>query len=643
MKERQWKLLALLVVNSNTLFQIDGLRKELACSEKTVRNDLHRLEVFLEAYPEARLIRKPGMGVMLEVDEDTQAEIYQHVYRVTEGTEEERMIETAYHLLVSAKPVTLTALADKYFTTPAAMKQDLARIEKWLAPFRLTMTTKQRVGTTVEGKELHKRNALAHLSELVTSPEHRNYVLDFFPEHEVATVKKIIKDVQRAYDFELNDGRSESLVIHALIMMKRTRQGTPVLVSDIDAGKTIQTKEYKITADLLERLEKILGLTFPMNERIYYTWHLTSSIQQIDDQKLSMEERLASGVSGKITKKMIDKVQQLTRFQFAGDEVLVDGLVIHLEAAVKRMSYGFHIANPMLQDIKKLYPYLFSMVVFAAHDISEQYDLHITEEEAAYLVLHFQASVERMEKQREPQRVLVVCHMGLGMSRLLQAKLEQQYKELSIIDCIAANELTDFLKQEEIDFIISTVPLRAGDIPHLVISPLLNAEDKGKLEQFIQADQAPETVKQYPTLYHFIKNGLFQRNLAMEHPFQVVERLSEQLVHLQLVEEAFTHSALIRERTSYTAIGGAIAIPHAKPATVRQSTVSMAILKEAMEWGSEQVSIVFLLAINEEDLEVTEDLLKEISNLSEDPPFIEKLLEVKNKQEVETLFYQSID
>lgn len=129
----------------------------------------------------------------------------------------------------------------------------------------------------------------------------------------------------------------------------------------------------------------------------------------------------------------------------------------------------------------------------------------------------------------------------------------------------------------------------------------------------------------------------------MEHPFQVVERLSEQLVHLQLVEEAFTHSALIRERTSYTAIGGAIAIPHAKPATVRQSTVSMAILKEAMEWGSEQVSIVFLLAINEEDLEVTEDLLKEISNLSEDPPFIEKLLEVKNKQEVETLFYQSID
>src|SRR5699024_12719502 len=121
-------------------------------------------------------------------------------------------------------------------------------------------------------------------------------------------------------------------------------------------------------------------------------------------------------------------------------------LVIHMVVVVKRISYRYHITNPMINEINKLYPYLFSMIDFSLNEIGEEYKVHIPEEEAAYLVHHFQASIERIEEKQQPKRVLVVCHMGIGMSRLLQAKLEQQYKGLTIVGCIAKNEMQQFLK-----------------------------------------------------------------------------------------------------------------------------------------------------------------------------------------------------
>ncbi|MBU5468326.1 BglG family transcription antiterminator [Virgibacillus sp. MSJ-26] len=639
MNERQRNLLRVLLVNSDKVFQIEVLRAILKCSEKTVRNDLNKIEEFLKSYKEAELIRKPGIGIILQASESTQAEIFQDLYQVNVKTKEERVIEIAYHLLISSKPFTLKESAEKYFTNPADIKRDLEKIEEWLSRFNLKVTTKQRLGSIVEGDEFYKRNAIAHLSELVSSYSQRNYVLDFFLESEINAVRKVIQDTQLQYRLDLTDGGFESLVIHALIMIKRTRQNTPVIVSKDDVERTLNTKEYEVTTYLLNKLEEILKLSFPENERIYYSWHIASSIQNTEVMESSISMRPSNGLAEQAVNEMIKQVHYLTSMPFENDLRLKDGLIIHMDAVIKRISYGFHITNPMLDDIKKLYPYLFSMVVFAVNDLNKQYNVLIPEEEAAYLVLHFQASIERMEQERAPKQALVVCHMGIGMSRLLQAKLEQQYSGIEIIDCIAKNELGSYLNHHDsVDFIISTVPLTNQVIPQVVISPLLDSSDKKKLNHFIQNKKQDTKITNYPTLHHFMNEGLFQKNIDLEHPFEIVERLANQLVRLAVVDESFTHNVLLRERTSSTSIGGKIAIPHAQPETVKKSTLSVAILKKPTEWGSEMVSIVFLLAISVEDRQLTQDLLKEISNLSQEPTLVEKMINADSKEEVIDLF-----
>src|SRR5699024_3072020 len=136
-------LLWIMLANPNKFFQIGVLRQSLNCSEKTVRNDFNRIEEFLKPYAEATLIRKRGIGFSLETTEDIRSFIFQKMYRIPLKTKEERMIEIAYHLLISSKPVTLKDLAEKYFTNSADIKRDLDRIGNWLNRFNLNITTRQ--------------------------------------------------------------------------------------------------------------------------------------------------------------------------------------------------------------------------------------------------------------------------------------------------------------------------------------------------------------------------------------------------------------------------------------------------------------------------------------------------------------------
>src|SRR5699024_12342483 len=115
------------------------------------------------------------------------------------------------------------------------------------------------------------------------------------------------------------------------------------------------------------KLEEILKLSFTENERIYYSWHISSSIQNTEVMESSISMRPSNGLAEQAVNEMIKQVHYLTSMPFEYDLRLKDGLIIHMDAVIKRICYGFHITYPMLDDINLLYPYLFSMVVFAVH------------------------------------------------------------------------------------------------------------------------------------------------------------------------------------------------------------------------------------------------------------------------------------
>jgi len=631
--DRQKELLRTLLVQNGQTLNIVDLSGQLKCSEKTVRNDLSIIEDLLAEYPNTYLKRQPGIGITLETQDHDMSEIFQKLLSTEPKTQEDRFIEMAYHLLVSNKAITLQELSKKYYVPKVTIKKELDTIADWLTNYQLELISKPRLGNIIQGSELQKRSALAHLSELLSSlSDHKNYVLELFLPYEIATVKNALNELQHKYSIAFTDAAMESLLVHALIMMKRTRQKSPVTVPNNEKEAVYSYKEYKIALSFFEQLEAVFRIKFPEDERIYFTWHLISGKRKNDivEDPFIKNELLLNIISDLTT-----KLSSITLFPFEKDEILKSGLIVHVHSVINRIKYGFPITNPLLPNIKKMYPYLFNMVLLALNEIKETYELEVPEDEAAYLVLHFQASIERLKESREKQRrTLIVCHMGVGMSHLLQAKIEQHYQDIQVSACIGKAELRDYLRNNEVDFIISTVELEKVNIPYITISPLLEAQDKDKLNQFLtEMENNQHAGSKEKVLTQLVRGDLVLLHVDKEHPFQVIEMLGNVLYEKGFVHKEFIHSALLRERKSTTSIGGSIAIPHGHPTMVNRSAIAIALLKEPLDWGNEQVSIVFMLAITTGDPKLNRHAVGQIVDYSETPSIIQSLKESKNVKE----------
>lgn len=622
MNDRQKSLMQFLLENPNTYVHIEQLANKLHCSEKTIRNDLTLIEREYDD-EELELIRKQGAGVALHVEEGLRQTLYQRLLRSNPLPANERVMEIAYQLLASGKSVTLKELANKYYTNKAVIKSDLQKIEDWVKRFQLELVSKQRIGSSIIGEELHKRNAIARLSEWNATVSDSNHpVLGLFSMSEAAIIRKALTAMESKFAVSFTDGGFESLVIHALIMISRIRQREVIQIENIDDKlHSAYQKEYEMTMWLSGEVEEKLRIAIPKAERIYFSWHLLSSKTNNRPDKDIRE-------TSDFAEDLIHKVQELTMSPFLTDHLLFDGLVIHLHSVFHRVKFGFPITNPLLIEIKKLYPYMLRIIQLALEELRSLYDLQIPEDEAAYLVLHFQASLERLSQRSAiSKRVLVVCHLGVGISNLLRAKLESHYRDMEIIGTIGKMDVDTYVKEHDVDMIVSTVELQSLAIPYLVVSPLLESQDKAKIDAFFHASEKETLQEEWKqsSLFALIKEGGLIPRIELEHRYEIVELLANKLYEQEMVEKQFIHHALVRERESATGIGGAIAIPHGQPDLVKKSGIMVGLMKSPVEWGGEKVVVVFLLAIAPKDKHVMKDVIQHISAISKQPDLVNKL------------------
>ncbi|KSU81137.1 activator of the mannose operon, transcriptional antiterminator [Fictibacillus enclensis] len=636
MNHRQKELLRILLIEDGAV-HIRDIAEQLECSEKTVRNDLDKIEEYLLDYADSRLIRKPGFGIAIESTEEDRTALLGTLLSEVSKTNEERLLEIAYELLTSEKAVTLKYFADRYYVAKAAVKKDLEIITDWLQRYELELISKPRIGHVIEGSELNKRNALAHLSQLgPLRQDGKNAVLDLFLPYEIMLVRKALQRMEDEFSFAFTDDTVESLLVHALIMIKRTRQKSRVFVDEAEMAETADRREYQYTSYLFDRLTNEFGLSFPEEERVYFTWHLMSSkrMEEGIDQDFRVNPETAD-----LVQSLIAKMGRLTSYRFEGDTMLMNSLAVHMHSVINRLNFGFPITNPLLTNIKKMYPYMFHMVMLALEEIKEPFAVEIPEDEAAYLVLHFQASVQRLEQKNETKKkVIIVCHMGIGMSHLLEAKIEQQYQEIEVLACVGKGELDKYLKKEQADFIISTVPLEKVSVKHIVVSPLFGQEDKKKVSKFVEELEHGKSDHPGTSVFSlFLSENLVFFNVRKEHRYEMVEFMAWALYKHGYVSKDYIHSAVKRERKSATSVGGGVAIPHGNPETVQRSVLAVAILEKPMEWGNEQVSLVFMLAIAKKDHGAIRGIMGEIALLSESPIAVYALSGARDYQEFKAI------
>ncbi|MFO6495710.1 MULTISPECIES: BglG family transcription antiterminator [Bacillus] len=633
MNTRQKDILYLLLSEPDDYLIVQDVADRVKCSEKTIRNDLKAIEDYLNEHADAELIRKPGVGVYLQIEDDERVRLTHQLFREHSGhkqkTDEERMLDIAYHLLMNPKPASAKDIAARYFLNKSAIKKDLTKIGGWLKRFDLTLVSKQRLGLTIKGSEKNKRKAMARLSDLIDHPQFTSqFIKNKFLSHEIECVMNEIKSMQKRHSLYFTDETSENLLLHILLMIRRIKMKQPISIAQKDISLVEEKKEYQWTLSLLKRLEAPFAILFPKEEIVYLTLHiLGGKVRYPGHQE---EKNLENPLLHQVVRHLIDRVSELKMQDFRQDQVLMGGLNIHLNTVLNRLNYGLSVSNPMLRDIKTMYPYLFHIVIDALEDINQAFALAIPEEEAAYLTLHFQAAVERFNRGGHARKkAVIVCHMGIGMSQLLRTKIERKCRQIDVLDCIAKADLPDYLaRHSDAELVISTVSLEDMKLPHVVVSPLLESGDEEKLNVFVEQmdDRKKQTFKMLNNTTPFL---VFLQQES-EHRYKLIEKLAAALYEKGYVEKDYAAHAVMREKMSATNIGAGIAIPHANAKWIKQSAIAIATLKEPLDWGAEKVSLVFMLAVKHEDQNMTRQLFHELSYLSEQPAFIRMLTQETN-------------
>lgn len=643
MNTRQKKVLRMLLADTERYYVVRDMAMELDCSEKTIRNDFEVIDLYLSERYHTTLVRKPGIGVKLNIKEHEQAELFDQLFRSTQENEYEqdnnRIASIAYKLIMNTNPTTLHELAEQHYVNRSVIRKDLDTLDHWLAKWQLTLISKQKVGITIEGTEKNKRAALSKVHQFISTTS-TQFIKKKFEAYEVDIVTRELRRLEEKEAFRFTDEALDNLLIHTLLMIRRTKLKQPVSFSQKEKAFIQERKEYPGTQTFIQELERLFSIHFSEDEISYLTAHLLGAKIRSNTRMDTIQHQplIITAEVTELVDSLLRKMSSLTFVDFTKEITLTEGLRIHLSSTINRLNYGFSVTNPLLQDIKKMYPYMFDMVIYTTNQLKQNYHFSIPEDEAAYLTLHFQAAIERLNKQQTIiKRIVTVCHMGTGISQILRTKLENNFSHLQILDSIRKADLDTYLDKHSVDFIVSTVPLENLAVPHIIVSPLLEAADIKKIEVFLDRSETQPNETAASILQMYTRPAVIFPKLAVSHRFEVIEQLANSLYAQGFVDKDYAHQALLRERLSSTTIGGGIAIPHGDPKLVKQSQIAVATLKEPLEWEQENVRIVFMLALRNEEQENTKKLFHRLSLLSEQPSLNEQLIHAKHAEDIFSL------
>lgn len=647
MQKREEMLLSILINRQEVFSQTSELADQLDCSPRTLRNDIKSVSDKLVENDFPPIERVRGVGVRLNLDSKERGRVRQWVLKQSEHSpvksDKERQLFILYQLLMEKRPLTLDYFASQYYVSAPIIRQDLEALVPLCEKYDVSIHTVKRAGTTIEGTETNKRALLSYtvkqLGE-VQSPE--KTLLQFFDPSEITIVTEILKAIQKNYDLQFSPKSFEGLRLHALFTIKRLYLNQPVVVPEDKHQMIRDTRYYKWSQAFAERVEKALAIHFPENERAYLALHFQNVRLNNTRHKTFARPEWVDDLVGFLIK----EVSELTGYALNKEKTLKDNLILHLENTASRLENNFIISNPLLNEIKKEYVYLFHFVQQAVENFFEGEPFLLPEEEMGYLTVHFQAAIERYKKEQPQQvKVGIVCHYGVGVSAFIQARIESRFPNIHETTLLAESEVSSAIDEHGLSLILSTVPLsKQLPVATLEISPLLNEAELDTISHLLK-DVGEESASQESeswSLLNYSQPFLIHLQEEFSQTEEVLLFMAEELERRGYVKDGYADTVLEREKRASTSIGKGIALPHGKPALIQSSVISCVTLKEPIKWGNEDVSLIFLFALQKEELKNKEakGFFKFVQKIMGET---ERLKQLKEEEDVLTfLNYASI-
>ncbi|MCY8827066.1 BglG family transcription antiterminator [Bacillus atrophaeus] len=493
MTAREQKLMKHLLSQSRYV-TVNEMAEALQVSTRTIHRELKSIKPIMQRY-NLTLDKQPGKGLkMVGSMEGKQKLLTDLSQEQHEYSADERKLLILCSLLESQEPIKLYTLAKDLQVTNATVSYDLDELEEWISPFGLTLIRKRGFGIQLMGPEDAKRKIVGNLIvnrldiqmfleavelNIKGKTDTSEKMFGVVSKGELLKMERVLFRLKEKTAYALSDSSYIALVVHLTFAMERIQLGETISMEAEELHTLKNTKEYSSALEIAGELEKAFGVTIPEAEVGYITIHLRSANRKYETEYKAQEIELEIALQ---TKRLIAFISEKIRMDLTENRSLYEGLIAHLEPAMNRIKEGMGIYNPMKEQIKRDY-FLLYMAIEEGMEKSFP-DMTFSDDEIAYLVLHFGSALE-IKKEEAKIKALIVCSSGIGSSKMLASRLKKELPEIQSFDMSSLIELKD-RDIGAYDMIVSTVPIPYENIDYIVVSPLLNEEDANQVKQYIK-------------------------------------------------------------------------------------------------------------------------------------------------------------
>ena len=539
-----------IIFNENDYITIAKIAKDLDVSGRTVLREIPEVEKFLKQNG-VRLDKKTGVGIKVMC---TLKERQSIITLLNEEKGEiiysplERKNVIISELLQNRQPVKLYNFTRTLKVTEATISNDLEKTDEWFKKHDLNLIRKQGLGVYVEGKENNIRKAMVSLiyentneSQLLNlirqnldnsvvvakdiEVSSRNRLLNLIDNETIKKIEVLVETMEKERNYKLVDSAFVGLIVHIALAIERIKKGDKITINKefLDELKTCE--EYLIASNLAINISKSFEIDLPEDEVGYITMHIKGSKNYKEKYKAG-NKIIGSFELIKLSKEII-KIAEIETGRFLGNnEDLLNGLVYHLGTAITRLKMKLDIRNPLLQEIKTNYADLMRTSTKCAEVVEKHIGIKMPEAEIAFIAMHLGAAIENSKTLiKRIYKVAIACATGMGTSRLLATRIENEYGNIQIVDIISTIHIEEsWLKEKEIDFIISTVNIDKCFKPVVRVNPLLFQEDKDKIVNQIKALKNTNIVQiKKKTKNINFKDKLISLNIYSEAIIQILD------------------------------------------------------------------------------------------------------------------------
>ncbi len=575
----------------------------------------------------------------------------------------ERFIKILIDCLTKEKIPTIEEWSFTLNTSRPTIISSVKEVKKWLDERELVLEGKPGKGYRLIGEEEKIRNAIIDiilqenikkgqryslLKKILNKNTKRINTSSYILSHTInginlITIRKIVDEIMDKLKTKLIDIDYLKFILAIAISIKRIKEKHFLFMNPKKLLNIMQAPEYTIIYNKLKSIEKAYKIQFSPEEIGYIT--IQFIISRV--QKLSSFKEENKDIHIKYAKEIAKIVEEIFDLPITGDQDFIKMLALHLKSTLEKVKYKIRIENPILNEIKYEYPLPFSIAEHIALILREK-GLIIPKEEVGYIAMYIAMAIEKIRyKRRQRKKVAIVCTMAIGTSGLLFWRLLNEFPELNVVQIGSYEDIINKKMEEDLDLIISTIPLPDLSIPHIVVSPFLNQEEQNRIRKTLGI-----TRKSY--IYNNSKDQIIDENLIIPNLEadtwkKVIKILGEVLYVHGYVKKEYVEATISREKALPTGLETEtpIAIPHAEATYTIKEGIAIATLKNPVEFYAMgdpkkilKVKIVIMPALssNTEKNAIFYEILKGLKNTE----LTKKIIGCKTAYEIKTLLVKYI-